>query len=280
MIATSEHLNIKDLVVSEVSERSKWPLDPREILSESKKGVIERLVNSFLTDVNPDKYYLTSNECEFLGDVSVGIPNMVSPKVDENAWMMLKNGFVKVPWAERPAYYSNLINIAPERVRNDKNLVIDWALYEENFISHPSAIVKLSEASRIAVIDPIRAYKLRLNEDAWDKIKNYVSAIQENRDWNKVVKTLADIKLVDPERLKSEYILTRDAKKTLLINTFPVLEKNLNNANFATSVSILRDMTIIAADKVRITDRGMELVMPRPVKQLVNAAKFPERRKF
>ena len=130
----------------------------------------------------------------------------------------------------------------------------------------------LSLATDMCIIDQQFRDELETDEDLWSKINSELRTMEIN--W-KFIKMVADLRLLFPDRKKP---LSRDQWEKM--RAVAKEKKALNSAaSLLEKIISLSRVKIIAADKIKITDQGIELIMDESdFKQ--QKPKRPERKTF
>ena len=150
----------------------------------------------------------------------------------------------------------------PERV-SELDLESKWLAFKEDFkgssINKVGLGIYIKQASELKILFPNHIDELDL-ESKWEDIKEGYEKLKQEKRWLLVSNQLARFKMLFPEKMEE---LNWQENLGQMINNFRFDfgdNEGLKNANLA--ILMARNLKIIAAKEIKITDQGMELVMP------------------
>ena len=276
-MANPERINIKDLTLEEPEKKkSELPFDPeRDITEEDWKRVRESLL-SIRQEEHPEFTYP-----ELVKSVKILFPERVSEFNfdDDFLWRRTKL------WSQRHGLPSLLdyvfeIKLAfPERISElnldklqeiNKHIEVyrqrnDWAMFA-------------SAAMKMKILFPERIAELHLDETAWVGMKEELEQLRTPDLWGYFAKRAMAMKILYPEK-SSELNLDSHAWEGMKQDLEKCRAQEHKTWWHISEQAIA--MKILVAEEIKITDKGLEIIMPKekPVfKEEVPS--MPQRRKF
>lgn len=275
-----EPINIRDLAINEPPKKNELLFDPQvEITNQDLQGVV-RLFEAFRDGANVPNSLL-----EIAASVKIARPDFLdrlefNQKSFDQIDRSLKGAEVSL-WKlfSSSAVFTKIL--FPNRF---KSLKVDdvfgemtQKLTERKSIIKSSALVFTTDvsdyydfASHLAILFPGK-FSLQPRDKEWDEINESLASLNEKERLLFFARVARSRRILFPERD------TRLPHHTWLElkNLIKELQKKPSRRVL---IELARDLTILAADEVKITEEGIELIsnpQPFPVTQ-----PLPERRKF
>ncbi|MDO8618746.1 MAG: hypothetical protein Q7R49_02245 [Candidatus Daviesbacteria bacterium] len=309
MLETLDQTNIGHLNLEELKTDSNSPFDFEKSINQNELGeIVEYTESLFLPTIPKDK---KDGGVSLLKDLAVLFPNRVQNLLSQDGfnavWLYLKD---EVPTDRRivramdngrsVAYLTPLRNVA---IRYAKSLAAVRTLYPDRLgefgidsywptlksvlgklLKPPIFVVdnydaELSMMSRIAY--PNRQVpEIKIQEGYTDEpLLFQFDYLKEQKRWQEFSEKAAYTKVLFPKRIE-EMELDKDAWENMQSQLDGIKrDTRFSNTSWKDFVSMAANMKILAAQEVRFTDHGLELVMSQPSFILPTPA-LPEMRKF
>jgi hypothetical protein len=283
MIAPTETLNIKEFVIKEPKNTMDLPFDPRrDIPSDAWLG----MEGSIKAEIKNEPIFAlrTAADMRFLSGNSKHqdlIPQLTREdwdSVDQNIETFNKEESFDV-------YLVALRSVReydPERSRNRKYKVDDSIFDQvQNHVGNSDWIdirSKLFTFSHLHVANPKK--KINIPLGFWNELKGDYKK-QAEQGWTNRFFTanfLTAVRILDPERYKDEFVL-RPSWKEFKESLEKALPKG-ENYSYRTYAQFARQLMILSARDIKITENGLELKTSVDSAELNQNPTLPERRKF
>ena len=257
---TNGKINIHDLSVEAPErEESNVSFDPeKEITREEREKMEEEITKAFNKEAWWRYLLIASHMKSFF-------PSWEPPRATEEEFQeMLANEF---NWWDS---LSGLLSLFPERREEIRKRAETWEI--------PSIS---QEQAYFLVLFPERRSELSLTNTDWENLKQEYEKWRADKDWWGVLWVLREARIFFPERFKEFSLAPRlinEMKKFWrkeYLNEEYIADKGYSNALY-----FAHNLQIITADEVKITDKGLELVMSKPKPKLDKIPPQPEIRKF
>ncbi len=283
---TDNGINIKDLVLEQSTRRSDIPFDPQRDISEQDwKTIIDRRIGEYSDDLRNSGFRAGAGngDMEFFRAVAFLAPDKIKPLITDDVWNKMKNFKENETLGASASILATMRLVDPERFASEPKLDDrEWLMIRNSYLTHPAAAVenRINIASKAKIIDPDKTEDYILRPPIqWDDVQDAIDKRISAGSWFMVAKLLADIKILDPERAKNFHISeeTWNSMKKDLDRYRNTSDKN-KDISFAQLSSF---MTIISAQEIRITDKGVEVVMPKSQNNFGRPNEsIPQRRRF
>ena len=257
---TNGKINIHDLSV-EAPEREEDDVsfDPKKEITREEREKMEMEI----TDIFNKKQWWRA--FEIASSMKSLFPDWQPLQItEENCKDMLES------WGDCWEPLSWLFTLFPERRAEIRKTTETWeipSVFEEQIV--------------FLLLFPERRSELSLTNTDWEDIKQDLEEWRAEKDWWNTLWMLRDIRILFPERFK-EFSLT-----PRLINEMKKFwrkeylnEEYIANKGYSTALLFAHNLQIIIAEEVKITDKGLELVMSKPKPKLDKIPPQPEMRKF
>ncbi len=302
---TDAGIKIQDLAISEPLRRPEPIFDIKRDVTDEQWEKVDVLAKNAITRLRilPDDSN-SSLELVYLQGFALVAPDLAKKHMTEFVWDKLHSSIQNAdPEKSIDALYllilaATLKVIDPQRARRQELINENqWEKIKASFDEDQNYGMDqrgvLQMAGQVRIASPERAHDFDLSEDTWQYSINALSAYQERIDKHpdyleNFASWIMDVKLVDPKKVKDftikdttwERIWESEKNKFGKMNEIEVSEDSLDDKQFDLGYR-LPIMAVLAAEDIKPSDKGVELVFPAADGQLHPDTKpIPERRMF
>ena len=197
--------------------------------------------------------------------------------IDDQAWRGMKENLEtnrNYDWRTFNSQAANMKILQPERFSelgiNDQS----WQNMKEALEALQDYNYFAVQAVDMKILQPNKFSELSIDDKVWQKMKAQLEIDRNEGNWGRFTELAKSMKILQPKRFSELRISNqswREMRKEL------ELERKNNWWNFAHQAM---DMKILAADKVKVTDQGLEITMPPPESFKSEKKPRPERKNF
>ncbi len=288
--APEGELNIKDFVIEGPKKERVLSFDPeKDISGETWNKLLDEFRREKIhLSINPDQAASTLNMAADIKLLHHGENIDGMPQFSDSEWEVIDRAIVKLKDKDDPGNYLWLLKgvqlFDPERAKNSKYKPDPEVLSKlESNIGKFDALRYFHTTATLKILNP--SYNVAIPEHRWEELHQSIIAhdtiplIQREANLKHLIPAIASAKMLDPEKVENIYPLSNqrwnDLKKSLqYIADSEAGFKWLYYASFAKSLLML------SAEKINVTESGLELVMPSPKAELHTAPAIPEVRNF
>lgn len=280
--------NIKRLTLEKPQKQTEILFDPeRDISPQDWEAMLKDLSRIKESDGSGvTKYY------QFAVDVKLLSPERYKKlEIDDALWEHLKKSFgyakedaqtpgggseelalilshIKLLFPKKIAELYPNINVLSEDLNIIKNDLSTDSIYIKFIEGMPAHIITNGESSQIPTM-----------KDAWDAMKTELNIQKEMRNLEYPISAM-ELKIMYPIKFRYLKLGTFDWEDIKVkFNRFrnPAIDSNYPWDFFARlAVSVY----ILAAESVKISDQGLEIIMPKPKEDFQEVTPLPEQRRF
>ena len=261
-------VNIHELTIDEPEKQSELPFDPeRDITEEDWQGMEKKL-----------EEYRQPTKWNCFAEQAMAM-KILDPakdlKLDQAAWQgmidSLKSSELKLNFIGEfstqamqmkildPTYDLNLDQAAWQKMRNwlEKFRQADWREFT-------------SQAMAMKILDP--TMDLKLDQAAWQGMRDDLEECRQDDYFSSFYYQAMRMKILDP---KIDLNLNQGIWQKMIDE---LQESKQINSAYSFSIRAMQ-MKILAAEKVEVTDKGLEITMPTP-KFISGVSPLPETKQF
>ncbi|KKP33210.1 MAG: hypothetical protein A2360_04845 [Candidatus Staskawiczbacteria bacterium RIFOXYB1_FULL_32_11] len=251
----SDNLNIHELAIEEPEKKSEVFFDFEKEITEEDWGEMEKNMQRLLDDANYNnvpwvamnmKIIRPDYEPKFDWRVMQKITADINIQRELGEWRDFFSLAMEMKFVD-PNYNSSIafpellgIKRELEKCKNKQN----W----DNF----SAI-----AMQIKIIDPINCSDfLGLDSNVWDSMFRSLKNYKDNNMWNEFVNQATHMKVIDPK-------IDLDISESDWDNIRKKINFERNLGRGISFSNLVARVKILAAEKLEVTDKGLEITMPK-----------------
>jgi hypothetical protein len=289
IIEARENINVKDLLVEIPESVPDLSFNPARDLTREQGNEIGKTMVGVMDNLRETEYP-ERVDFRFLRSVGLTAPKRIKPFMDDETWRQIRKAIVTE--GDRGSI-GNILEIAatakliaPQYSIQEPLVSPDLWYSFSSLINRemPDANLVFKDLANLRILDPDKAKDIYIDSLVIEDAKGRIDRHRQVTQWLSCGDFLANIKLSDPEKLKElgieneiwERIFT-DTKASF--NDFPT-------EGFSKEFSIQRlarhaaSLTILAAEKIEITDEGIKFIKPRQKATIKDDNKIPELRRF
>jgi hypothetical protein len=273
----ARQIDIKSLLIPERSKKTDYPVDPRSIVDSSAWKEIEGHVDNVLGG----KSRIVFGDAWLLSSFVLVARAKITPKIDDDVWQRLLEGLEEQSHDfNTPAYLSHMFIINPERTRSEYNANSAWQERISALDKDLNFYKKLRLLPSLFIIDPTQRAKFSVNEADWSQINEWVKEEDTRGGSRLLLQYLSQIRILDNDRFKREYLTTVESKNEFWRKAYETLRNELKDGTIQGVVSLVKNMMILAADDIEITDSNIVINLPKEEYAFATRAHLPHRRRF
>lgn len=264
----SDHINIKDLTIEAPEKREELPFDPeRDITQEDW----ERMKNQLKREIEKPPYYLDN--------VMNLFPERESELRVDAHYTELRRKF-RNAWGRKSIrdilrYGKQFTLLFPKKIVELRLGDPYWEEIKEIIIERLQGDMNLGDLVAIKVLFPAYGFPSWFEKNVLAYIDASVTDCLRNmhsRRWQWIAELLAQKKILFPENEEGVDVKTWRGMKESFVRY---------RSEASTMARLGLDMKILAAKEVKITEKGLEIVMRRPHDDFqAPSLPLPELRKF
>jgi len=266
-----ERINIKDLTIEEPESQDGLPFDPeRDITAENWK-----LLENNLEKCRENKDW--GNFACYGMEMKILNPSF-DLKVDDTTWQEIHDYYKK----HRDIYFSSYHLVMAMKVLNP-SFSIDhndlwWKAVKSDLQFQKNDKHGFDNfcfrAMAVKILDP--SFDVEVNQKDWEKMEKRVKEIEEIGGESRI-DVAAAMKILDSN---TELNISEKAWGQMQQTLKKFLEREVVSPSYTGGFSrIAMELKLIAAQKVRVTDKGLEITMPQKLGEHEDY-QLPEKRNF
>jgi len=277
-----DRINIHELTVEEPEKQTELPFDPeRDLSNQDWEKMLTKLRSRIQNDRNARE---TGEDRQFFYTRCVGLSllamnlKILNPRVeldlDENVWKEMRETLEAVKYnGDWQSFSEQAISI---KILNPDIFALDEVgrqCMKSELERHRRARTWEAffiQAVQVRIID--RDIDLKLDDGAWQRIRDQLEVNRKNEEWGEFALHAANMKILDP------YIdLGLDEVAWHGIQT--KLDEYRKADSFFEKHAVA--MKILAAEEVKVTEKGLEINMRRPKAEIDSGvSSVPETKQF
>ncbi len=280
--APERTLNIKDFVIEPPANTADHPFDPKKDIPTDAWKAMADLFESEKHSPSCNGIFVAS-AMKLLSEYN---PSGFTPEIDAQGWDAIDSGIRSDKLAKDWDGYLRTIQAVkeydPEKGRDEKYLIheeqINDIVREQLDSDTISPRTKLLTLSHLRITNP--EYDLQLPAFLWDELNVDYKFQAQNGHPNPFLSSnfLVAAKLVDPKRFKEELVPPPEWK--ILKDHLKKMYDPSNTAQMLGYTLYVRNLLLLQADEIKMTENGLQLIMPERLDNLDPKKDIPNLRKF
>jgi len=263
-----DRINIHELTVEEPEKQQELAFDPERDITEEDWKIMKEQLKRYKETGDWSSFYREAAAMKVLN------PGKINIEVDKSSWENITNQPETIFKEPLISSVRSLKNLNPAVSLGSLGIDGDFLNQEEKelreYISNHNWLYIHSRASAFRVVEP--NLKLDLTDQDWEYAKRYLDKYKEQKDWASFLSIASDLKIID---FKVDLGLTQDCWRGMT-DVLSLIKKSGSYLFFASCLMFLK---ILAAEKVEVTEKGLEITM-RKSKLIQGTSPLPETKKF
>ena len=262
-----DRINIHELTIEEPEKQSELPFDPERDITKQDWEVMRLCLE------HSRKNNTWSDFSAYAARMKILDPTQ-DLNLDQTAWQGMEDEFKKQSFNPQ-RLTSNAADMKVLDPKRDLNLdQTAWTKMRrelENWRSKNDWGMFSWQASNMKIIDP--KINLKLDQAAWQGMEKQLEEYRRSNNWTSFFLQASRMKILDPKiDLKLDQTAWQGARDELEVDRRQFMMQGFD--------SLAKCMKILVAERVDVTDQGLEITMPKREKPLTSVPPIPETKQF
>jgi DNA-directed RNA polymerase subunit H (RpoH/RPB5) len=287
----SERLNIKDLAIEIVNKKEPIFNPVKDIPDDAWKHMGRSLSNGLslmMTDPGTAVYAI---EAAAQMRLLAGENSSRLPRISERDWDIVKTRIVRGDIRERLKQLRSAHILDPQRAKEPayRNNKIDCDLVTYLPVEHYATDEYFQMLSSVKITDPQQV--IEITEERWAQLQDRVREFNESKldrhgidKRMKILELVNNLKIINPEKAKIVLQQIRISKSEAKADLNELLNRGKQRSGWTDSMreytNYAYNLYLFSSEEIKVTDNGLELVMPQQQSNLSSGSNPPEMRKF
>jgi len=284
-----DKINIHELTIEEPEQQSELPFDSEKEITPEDWDRINEFIKEHVENDDWQNSLSRAVSCKIIDPGhETGLKELAEkefskakrPNMDALSWWVdFKNSFYK--GRGDIGLCAEIIDHAMELRLDITNMLDDRLLSKmeedlnrqraNNYLGYMPVYASL--ARKVSLFCRFLGKSFVLPDEDWKKFDEYLQRYKEGEAWGQYASVAESVKLMDSKRdLHLDEVAWRGMKHHF--------NEKKNSDEIGQAFDVAEAMTILAAEKVEVTDQGLKLTMPKKKESLAVTPDIPETKQF